>query len=243
MIDAAGQQRFVLLQDAWGALKERALAGLRRFHAERPEEAGLDTAHLRRIAAPSAPAGLWRIAIEQLAHERTLTRSGPWLHLPGHVAVLSDNDRTLLERLEPLLAAGRYEPAWVRDLAISVQEPEELVRAVLRKQAKCGVVHQVVHDLFYDARAIQEMADLAAELTRSRGALEAAHFRDALGIGRKRAIQILEFFDRIGYTRRVRNVHVLRDDCGWRAEELWKAHVPGGATGLQTREEASDASW
>ena len=243
VIDAAGQQRFVLLQGAWDALKERALAGSRRFHAERPEEAGVDTAHLRRIAAPNAPDALWRIAIEQLAHEGGLTRSGPWLHLPGHVATLSDDDRTLLERLEPLLTAGRYEPAWVRDLAGSVQEPEERVRAVLRKQAKRGVVYQVVHDLFYDARAIQEMADLAAELTRTRGALEAAHFRDALGIGRKRAIQILEFFDRIGYTRRVRNVHMLRDDCGWRAEELWKAHVPGGATGLQTREGASDASW
>jgi selenocysteine-specific elongation factor len=28
-------------------------------------------------------------------------------------------------------------------------------------------------------------------------------FRDQIGIGRKRAIQILEFFDRIGFTRRI----------------------------------------
>ena len=243
VIDAAGQQRFVLLQGTWDALKEGALAGLRRFHVERPEEAGVDTAHLRRIAAPNAPAALWRIAIEQLANEGALTRSGPWLHLPGHLTTLSEDDRTLLERVEPLLAAGGYEPAWVRDLAGIVQEPEERVRAVLRKQAKRGVVYQIVHDLFYDARAIQEMADLAAELARTRGVLEAAHFRDALGIGRKRAIQILEFFDRLGFTRRVRNVHVLRDDCGWRAEELRKAPAPGGATGLQTREGAPDASW
>ena len=243
VIDAPGQQRFILLQSTWDTLKERALAGLRRFHAEMPEEAGLDTAHLRRIAAPNAPIALWRILIEQLVHEGALARSRLWLHLPGHVAVLSDADRALLERLEPLLVAGRYDPPWVRELAASVQEQEERVRAVLRKQVSRGAAYQVVHDLFYHVRAIGEMTELAAELTDTRGALEAAHFRDALGIGRKRAIQILEFFDRIGYTRRVRGVHMLRDDRGWGAEELWKAYVPGGATGLQTREGAPDASW
>ena len=34
--------------------------------------------------------------------------------------------------------------------------------------------------------------------------------RDRIGGGRKVAIHILEFFDRIGYTRRVRDEHVLR---------------------------------
>ncbi|HSE11532.1 MAG TPA: SelB C-terminal domain-containing protein, partial [Rudaea sp.] len=35
------------------------------------------------------------------------------------------------------------------------------------------------------------------------------------GVGRKRAIQILEFFDRLGYTRRVRSLHVLRSGGEW----------------------------
>jgi selenocysteine-specific elongation factor len=34
--------------------------------------------------------------------------------------------------------------------------------------------------------------------------------RDEIGGGRKVAIHILEFFDRIGYTRRVRETHTLR---------------------------------
>jgi len=39
----------------------------------------------------------------------------------------------------------------------------------------------------------------------------AADFRDRLGVGRKLAIQILEYFDRIGFTRRRGNDHLLRD--------------------------------
>ncbi len=53
-------------------------------------------------------------------------------------------------------------------------------------------------------------------LVQEHGAVDAARYRDALGLGRKRTIQILEFFDRIGYTRRVKDSHVLRPDRGWR---------------------------
>jgi len=45
--------------------------------------------------------------------------------------------------------------------------------------------------------------------------IEAGAFRDATGLGRKRSIQILEFFDRVGYTRRVRDTHIPRADAQW----------------------------
>lgn len=43
------------------------------------------------------------------------------------------------------------------------------------------------------------------------GGANAADFRDRLGVGRKLAIQVLEFFDRSGFTRRKGNEHPLRD--------------------------------
>ena len=44
------------------------------------------------------------------------------------------------------------------------------------------------------------------------GEVVAAQFRDATALGRKRAIQILEYFDRIGLLRRVGDTHKLRTD-------------------------------
>ena len=111
----------------------------------------------------------------------------------------------------------RFDPPWVRELAAAVHEPEERVRQVLRKQVTRGSVYQVVHDLFYDSQRVGELAEVAATLAGERGELNAAQYRDAIGLGRKRTIQILEFFDRVGYTRRVRDSHVLRKDSGWLA--------------------------
>jgi selenocysteine-specific elongation factor len=87
---------------------------------------------------------------------------------------------------------------------------------VLRKLVAQGAVHQIVHDHFYDCDRVAELAAVVNALALERGAVEAARYRDAVGLGRKRAIQILEYFDRVGYTRRVRDSHVVRGDSGWK---------------------------
>lgn len=212
----AGPERFVLHPAHWSALRDRTLGALQTFHEREPDEPGPDIGRLRRMALPEVSEVLWRALIATLVYERQVLRSGPWLHLPQHTVALSAADQELARRLQPLIAAGKFDPPWVRDLAAASKEPEERVREVLRKSVTQGSVFQVVRDLFYDRECIGELAAIIARLARERGAVDAAHCRDVLGLGRKRTVQILEFFDRIGYTRRVRDSHVLRHDSGWR---------------------------
>ena len=54
---------------------------------------------------------------------------------------------------------------------------------------------------------------MAAMLLRMAGdEVQVTVFRDALGIGRKRSIQVLEYFDRIGLTRRLGDQRRIRRD-------------------------------
>ncbi len=236
-----GKERFVLLERHWGRLRGRALEALRGFHAAAPDEPGPDAARLRRIAFPELPPPLCAALVDALVRDGEIVRRGAWLQAPEHEVTLSEEDRALAERLAPLIAAGRFNPPWVRDLSSALDEPEERVRDVLRRQARLGTVCQVVRDLFYDSRCIAELAEVVEMLERTDGAVKAARFRDAIGVGRKRAIQILEYFDRVGYTRRVRDARSIRR-AGGALPETWKAHAPGGAAGLQTRAGASDVS-
>jgi selenocysteine-specific elongation factor len=238
---ARGSHRYVILPEHWRRLRERVLAVLAEFHQRHPDESGLEAGRLRRMAVPELPVSIWDSLVESLEGQGTLVRSGPWLHRPEHTAQVSAADLTLLGKLAPLIASGRFDPPWARDLAARVAEPEARVREVLCKQVRRGELYQVVHDLFYDAGSMAELAAIARRLSEEHGALNAARYRDALGLGRKRTVQILEFFDRVGYTRRIRDSHVLRSDSGW--DGPWKAHAPGGAAGLQTQEGAPGASW
>ncbi|RUP25570.1 MAG: selenocysteine-specific translation elongation factor [Curvibacter sp.] len=219
-------------RDRWLPLRDQALARLAQFHEKNPDEPGLNAARLRRMALPGLQQpqheALWRGLVDALLGEQQMAQTGAWLHLPGHRVQLSAAEQTLWPLLQASLQTGRHDPPWVRDLARALQSPEEGVRQLLRKQARQGLVFQVVKDLFYAASAMDELVALVTRLAAEhpQGQVEAAGFRDATGLGRKRAIQILEFFDRVGYTRRVRDAHLLRPDAHWQGCSLPNEPAP-----------------
>jgi len=207
----------------WQQLQRQATDAVARFHEKYPDEPGINAARLRRMAWPglvhSQHDKLWRAFIDQLLHDQLLASSGAWLHLPGHTVQLSAAEQALAQQLLPLLQQGRFDPPWVRDLANDTSTGEEVVRQLLRKLSRQGTLTQVVKDLFYTAANMDELAKIVETLAIAtpNGEVIAREFRDATGLGRKRAIQIIECFDRLGYTRRVRDAHVLRPDAHWQS--------------------------
>ena len=211
----------LLSEQRWQQLCAQVLDSLARFHGKSPDEPGVNAARLRRMALPGLAQGthdaLCKGLFDALLQDGRLAASGAWLHLPSHSVQLSASETLLAQKLLPAIEAGRYDPPWVRDLARDHGAGEEAVRQLLRKLARQGQLFQVVKDLFYAAARMDELAALVSELAQAapNGEVQAHAFRDATGLGRKRAIQILECFDRIGYTRRLRDAHLLRPDVQW----------------------------
>jgi selenocysteine-specific elongation factor len=214
IVDAGGE-RFVFLEAHWTRLLERALDGLRAFHAREPDEPGIDRGRLRRMSAPGVSDALWRVLVDELVKLKEVLQTGHWLHAPLHRIELTESEARLAQTLNVAIAAGGFDPPWVRELAAIARTSEEEVRRVLRKCAVRGQVYQVVHDLFYDRERVRELARVLKDLVAQDGSHEAARYRDAIGVGRKRAIQILEFFDRVGYTRRTLDARIVRTDSSW----------------------------
>jgi selenocysteine-specific elongation factor len=98
----------------------------------------------------------------------------------------------------------------VRDLMREHAMPEAEVRRLLLKLAKTGELNQVVPDLFYHPQRLDELARMVATLPKCR-----PHRSATPPASDASAIQILEFFDRVGYTRRVGNVHLIRPNAAW----------------------------
>jgi len=190
---------------------QRLLERLAEFHACHPDELGPDAARLRRLVAPRLAEPLWRGLLLSLREAGRLAQRGACVHLPEHAVRLSATEQRLAQKVAPLLAQAGFEGAWVRDLARDAQESEALMRSTLARLAQQGELHQVVKDLFYQDAQIGTLAGMARRLAaQGECVVTAAGFRDASGLGRKRAIQILEYFDRVGLLRRVGDLHKLR---------------------------------
>lgn len=209
---ATRQGQLLFSRQQWHSLKQQVLVRLAQFHEQEPDQLGPDRDRLRRFTAMPLERPAFVSLLDELLGEGGISSSGPWLHLPGHKVQLSEADTALWERLLPRLLAGEFDPPWVRTLAAEERCEEAEVRLLLRKLARLGLLHQVVRDLFYPEVTLRRMAELLLQQAEASPIVQVAAFRDMLGIGRKRSVQILEYFDRVGLTRRVGDQRHIRVD-------------------------------
>ncbi|WP_421532704.1 selenocysteine-specific translation elongation factor [Lelliottia amnigena] len=188
--------------------QRKVLTTLATYHEQHQDEPGPGRERLRRMALPMEDDALVLLLIEKMRESGVIQSHHGWLHLPNHKAGFTPEQDAIWQKAAPLFGD---EPWWVRDLAQKTGTDEQLMRQVLRHSAQQGLITAIVKDRYYRNDRIVTFANLIRELDQEKGSTCAADFRDRLNVGRKLAIQILEYFNRIGFTRRRGNDHLLRD--------------------------------
>ncbi|MFH7827227.1 selenocysteine-specific translation elongation factor [Kluyvera chengduensis] len=188
--------------------QRKLMDALALYHEQHKDEPGPGRERLRRIALPMEDEALVLTLIEQMRESGVIASHHGWLHLPDHKAGFTDGQQAVWQKAAPLFGD---EPWWVRDLATQTGTDENTMRSVLRLAAQQGMITAIVKDRYYRNDRIVTFASMIRELDQEKGSTCAADFRDKLNVGRKLAIQILEYFNRIGFTRRRGNDHLLRD--------------------------------
>ncbi|WP_158932060.1 selenocysteine-specific translation elongation factor [Acidisphaera sp. S103] len=202
----------ILSPAAFDAMRATVLAALAAHHRASPELPGLQAERLRLVMAGRPPVAGFAGVLEALVREGLIAADGPWFRLPGHRISLSPQDDRIWHAARPLIAADRFRPPRVRDIAAALTTPEAAVRATLKRLTRMGRLVEVAPDTFFLRTAVSEMAAIAAEAVDTDGLLTAATFRDRLDNGRKMAILVLEFFDKAGITVRKGDVRRVRTD-------------------------------
>ena len=199
---AAG--RIAMLPDAWERQRVRIATTLDRFHAERPDHPGIGLEQLRKEGKPTLPPPLFMAAVRKLVEQGEAALDRTWVRRPDHQVRFSTEEEKIWSMIRPQLAGEPYRPPRVRDIANAMGIDEGFVRRLMRMAARRGDVEEIAHDHFFLASVVQRMAEIAIDVAAhaSDGKFTAAEFRNRLDNGRKVAIQILEFFDRHGFTIR-----------------------------------------
>jgi selenocysteine-specific elongation factor len=184
------------------------------YHAASPDQPGLQLERLR-LATPGPPSSsAFRAVIDSLFRRGAVEKDGPWLRLPAHRATLSQQDERLWHQARRLISTDRFRPPRTRDLARALAMLEPQMRTTLKRVQRMGRLIEVAPDQFFLSETVAEMAGIAAAIAEAdpAGMVTAAAFRDRLANGRKVAIQVLEFFDRVGLTVRIGDSRQVQKD-------------------------------
>jgi selenocysteine-specific elongation factor len=188
----------------WRRGRDTVLTEVTRFHATHPDSFGPSVAQLLRTDVVTGRRNCRRAVLESLIHDKQLVREGAQVRRPTHVIELSQSEKVLWRRIAPLLGPDRR-PMTVHDIAAKQKLDLKLVKRVLERGARAGYVVRITAGRFLHKSAFLELAARAETLAANSngGLFDVAAFRDRSDLGRGISIELMEYFDRIGFTQRV----------------------------------------
>jgi selenocysteine-specific elongation factor len=197
--------------DRLAALCDQVVAALAASHQAQPDALGPTRPALIAQLRALAPEAALEAALAALTAAGRVMRQGPVWRLPEHRPRLTQADQRLWERLQPLLAVENLRPPRVRELAASLTLEPEAVERFLNRAERLGRVAKVADNRFFLPETLARLAEIAQELAEGspEGTFSAATFKDCSGVGRNLTIQILEYLDKMGVTRREGDARIV----------------------------------
>lgn len=214
----------------WRMLRDRTLHAIRDHQCSHPDHPGVTLQCLHQMLSENLSMPVLAALVNDLTAEKLAVREGTLLHLPGHQPLLSDPDRVLRDAIVSHLHAAGLNAPRVKELAVHAGANEKVLRDALRRLVRTGELYQVSEDYYFASDAIQDLAASAQRLASqdSQGIVNIGQLREVAGIGRNRLIEILEFFDRQGFTMRVpHGRRVRRDGASVFGDRTRKAGIAG----------------
>ena len=195
----AVDREWFLHRDSHDRLREEVLGILQDFHHRHPLKSGMSREELRgRAGAPEERVFAQLVSALEVdglvRSERDKTR------LASHAVRLTPDQQRLVDRMETEFRDAGAAPPTPED------EDSELFQLLVTDRR----LVRVKESLYFHADALKAIEEKLVALLREKREIAPADVKDLLGISRKYAIPLLEYFDGQRVTQRVGERRVLR---------------------------------
>ncbi|HSK46829.1 MAG TPA: selenocysteine-specific translation elongation factor [Coriobacteriia bacterium] len=181
------------------------------FHETEPKATGIATSALRtRVERRLTVKGFDAVLEEAVARGLVVSEKGQVRHPKAAVSALAA-EQDAEDALVPLLDLQGLAPSGVVDLATQAGVDATIARRVLARLANEGKVTRLSGDMYFSNGAIEGARERLTDYlsARPQGA-STPDLKEPLGVSRKYAVPLLEYFDAQGMTKREGDLRVLR---------------------------------
>jgi len=188
------------------------VAEIERLHRDDPKSLGLELASLPERLGSRLPEWAFTQIVRDLATQRKVEITGTKVRRPGHDATSNPEDEKLWNRILPVLQKDKPLPPNLKEIAEQLRFPEKSVSDLLHRKSRGGEPIKVMPDRFFLRSSVLRLANIAEEIAAAKptNQFTAADYRDRCGASRKLSIDVLEYFDRIGFTQRIGDARRIR---------------------------------
>ena len=185
-------------------INDRTKNVLREHHSLYPKELGAPMSHIVEHCRLDRETAMFALTCG--TEDGTyLLRSGRY-SLPDHTIDEPTYNEKLYEQVLPFIDATQ--PSTTGDIAKSLKIPLRQLEMEMKRMSHAKLFVQVTPKRYFTQGSLLELGQLAAQLAQTKP-FSVRDFRDASGIGRMPVIDVLEYFDRLRFTKRQEDVRTV----------------------------------
>jgi selenocysteine-specific elongation factor len=208
---SASNRKWVVRESAWTDGMHLVQRTVERWLANNPTQAGVPIAmlknHLGNDIAPPLLLALLTAAVER----RDLTLMNGLVSLPGFSATASTAAQASWDKLYVLLQRGGRQIPLITDLSNSMGMASTELETQLVELARLGHLRRISDKRFALPGLLEELAEEVQAMAEAGESLTVIAVKNRFGVGRNLAIEVLEYFDRVRFTRRQGDTRVIQD--------------------------------
>lgn len=178
------------------------------FHSTQPQSPGIAIEHFYRES--HFPRDVAEGVVGLLLAQGKLVKRNDCLALPNHRQTFATGEQELMGKIESLYRDRPFNPPLASEIAELVKAAPDNVEKIIRILIEQKCLVRVENDLYFHRQAIEHARQILTSCIVKEGKLESVKFKYLLDTTRKFAIPLLDYFDRIGLTRRINNTRYLR---------------------------------
>jgi selenocysteine-specific elongation factor len=179
------------------------------FHRQNPLKPGIPLEELR-SKVRNLEERVCLLALEQLQQQDEVVIERDRVRLASHQVALDDARARLLRQLEGEFLTAGYQPPRVEEVYKKLNIGRAADQELLQVLVDQGRVMRLKDNVVFHRTNIEKAETLLVQFLREHREITPIEFKDLLGVSRKYAIPLLEYFDGQKVTIRVGDKRILR---------------------------------
>lgn len=195
--------------DAVEGLWDKTVQLLSAYHKAQPLQPGMNRGEFRGKLLPKAPAASVDALVDYLAQHRGLRLEGPTIALPDFQVVWNTFYTELRRQIDGIYGKAGLTTDNLDDILAGFGKKQDGARQVVQRLLYDGDLVALTPQILVCRAAYDHALQTLYGLFEGKPELTLGEARDALGVSRKYALALLEYWDSAGITRKTGDLRIL----------------------------------
>ena len=207
-----GNQTYILSKERWKLSQQSVLVFLRKWHENNPSSSGLDMDQILAEASPIIDEVIFPNLIQDLIDTGSLSHRDGKFSIKGIEPVVPAVDLVNWEMIKDAIARYHQQIPTLANIKDELSLDSSVLQRALKIAVKDRQAFMIGESRFLLPDTLSFFVEKIKTFSHEKSSFSVVEVKNLLSLGRNSCIDLLEYFDLIGFTKRVGAERIIIDE-------------------------------